>query len=400
MAPQLEPTTLLAVASNGALHMHPNADSTQHVSSPDCRPARLSHARLDRLLARFARRPERFAQDALCLGTNLDARGIDLEVSDPAAWRARQADARVAVESQLAFDVDGLRILDREEELRLVLRIEFARIRLERARGRQGADGEEASKSAPTAREVERRLEEWHALRLELVERNLYLVAINVRRYRHVPAERADLMQAASAALFRAVDGFDWRRGVLFRTYAVHWLNQAFRSYLYNFSSTIRVPAYLQKSIKHLKDALEQLGDPHASVDDLVRATGMQRRVVQSARRVVRNVRSLDAPLDRGDGALTLASELALRDDAGPDYVGLGDLSLESGIEVALGRLNARERRVVEMRFGIGCERAHIYAEVADELGVSLERVRQILKRAIAKMRAPSVRKVLEPLVG
>ena len=53
------------------------------------------------------------------------------------------------------------------------------------------------------------------------------------------------------AALFRAVDGFDWRRGLLFRTYAVHWLNQAFRSYLYNFGHTVRVPVYLQKAMKH-----------------------------------------------------------------------------------------------------------------------------------------------------
>ena len=387
MVLQLEPTTLPNPTTKAAMHKPPNADRAPPECSPGRRPSELRHARLDRLLARFARRPERFAQDAQRLCARLDGRAIDLEISAPAAWRNRRAVARVTVESQFAFEVDGLRPMGREEELRLVLRIEFARIRLELARGPQG-------------RELERRQEEWHALRMELVERNLYLVAINVRRYRHIPAEREDMMQTAAAALFRAVDGFDWRRGVLFRTYAVHWLNQGFRSYLYNFSSTIRVPAYLQKSMKHVKDALEQLGDPQASVDELMRATGMRRRLVQSARGVVRKIRSLDAPLDRSDGALTLASELALQKDEAPDNASLGDHSLGSAIELALGKLNPRERRVVELRFGIGCERGHIYSEVAQDLGVSLERVRQILERAIAKMRRPSVRKVLEQLVG
>jgi RNA polymerase sigma factor (sigma-70 family) len=95
-----------------------------------------------------------------------------------------------------------------------------------------------------------------------MVERNLYLVLINVERYSHTSASQADLIQEGSAALFRAVDGFDWRRGLLFRTYAVHWLNQAFRSYLYNFSNTVRVPVYLQKALKHVNDAKVRLGDP------------------------------------------------------------------------------------------------------------------------------------------
>jgi len=350
----------------------------------------LAHARLDRTLERFARRPERFAQAALRLCATFDARGTDLEISDPSAWHAATLSQRVTVENQFGAEIDGMKLLSREEELRLVLRIEFARIRLQRAREQVGLP----------AAVLERRVLELHALRLELVERNLYLVLINVRRYRHIRAERSDLMQTAAAALFRAVDGFDWRRGVLFRTYAVHWLNQGFRSYLYNFNSTIRVPVYLQKSIKHVQDALQRLGDPHASVEEIVHATGLRHGTVKSARTAVRSMRSLDAPLDRGDGSRTLASELALPHDDEQSSLSLEDVSMESGIEAALAKLNQRERRVVEMRFGIGCERAHIYSEVAAELGVSLERVRQILMRAIVKMRTPRLRKMLEPLVS
>jgi RNA polymerase primary sigma factor len=76
------------------------------------------------------------------------------------------------------------------------------------------------------------------------------------------------------------------------------------------------------------------------------------------------------------------------------------DVSIESGVDKALARLSQRERRVVELRFGIGCERAHIYSEIATELGVSLERVRQILVRAITKLRAPELHRLLQPLIG
>jgi RNA polymerase primary sigma factor len=368
--------------------------STQFArSSLDHAPLERTHARLDRVLARFARRPERFAADALRLCARLDARGIDLEITDPSAWRTSPVPQRVSVEQQFHAEIEGLQLLEREQELQLVLRIEFARLRLEQERARQAL----ACGPAPV---LARRAAELHALRLELVERNLYLVLISVRRYRHVHAEPADLIQTASAALFRAVDGFDWRHGVLFKTYAVHWLNQGFRNYLYNFNSTIRLPVYLQKSLKHVQDALQRLGDPQASVEDVARETGLRQGVVKSARAAARMIRSLDAPLDRGDASRTLASELVLPEDDGPAHLRLDEISLESGIETALGRLNPRERRVVELRYGIGCVRAHTYSEVARELGVSLERARQILMRAIVKMRTPRLRKLLEPLVG
>lgn len=129
-----------------------------------------------------------------------------------------------------------------------MLRIEFASLRLQRALARHGLVTKDLADGCDLPPLVVRRRLEWHALRLEMVERNLYLVLINVERYRHTSADRADLIQAAAAALFRAVDGFDWRRGVLFRTYAVYWLDEGFRSHLCNFNSTIRVPIYLQKS--------------------------------------------------------------------------------------------------------------------------------------------------------
>ena len=243
-----------------------------------------------------------------------------------------------------------------------------------------------------------RRWLELHAMRTEMVERNLYLVLINVERYSHTTASQADLIQEGSAALFRAVDGFDWRRGLLFRTYAVHWLNQAFRSYLYNFSNTVRVPVYLQKALKHINDARTRLGGK-ASVAEIAKSADLAENLVSSAMSAARSSRSMDAGFE-GEGEGGRLKDLLEDEYDGPYSTDIEDVSLNESLTEALDALSDRERYVVQQRFGVGAERSHTLAEVARELGVSLERVRQIQVRALGKLRTPSLRRVVDPFLN
>ncbi len=144
----------------------------------------LAHVCLDRQLELLARRPKEFAEGALRLGLDLDARGVDLEISDPLGWRGTAISARVLFENQFTAEIAGIRLLDRKGELRLAQRIEFARIRLDRALEGLGLSAGELTGSSVLPPAARRRRLEWHALRLEMVERNLYLVLINVRAAR------------------------------------------------------------------------------------------------------------------------------------------------------------------------------------------------------------------------
>lgn len=376
----------------------------------------IPHGELDQRLDELALDPERFEANAKRLARKLDREGQDLEISNPASWRTALAatPTRPTVENQLRAEIDGFALIGREDEARLARRIVFARLRLELAleaaglsfEALNGGAGPNAASMPGRSRidcalfpQVCRRWTEWHALRTELVERNLYLVLINVERYAHTTASRADLIQEGSAALFRAVDGFDWKRGLLFRTYAVHWLNQAFRAYLYNFTNTVRVPVYLQKAMRHVNKAIEKLGDPDASVAEIAKVTGLGENLVAVALESMRSTRSLDAPIHIEDDTGALR-ELLSSSDPGPDNLVPEDISLVDGIHQALDRLSDRERHVIEMRFGIGREREHTLAEVAADLGVSLERVRQIQVRAINKMRTPGLRKAIDPYLN
>jgi RNA polymerase primary sigma factor len=223
---------------------------------------------------------------------------------------------------------------------------------------------------------------------------------INVERYAHSATTRADLVQEGSAALFRAVDGFDWRRGLLFRTYAVHWLNQAFRNFLYNFTSTVRVPVYLQKAMKAIHQAQVRLGDANASPDQIAEIAEIDAGLVTSALGAARSSYSLDADFS-DDGEGNRLRDLLVNDESdGPYNPGIEDVSLESGLGAALAKLSEREQQVLRLRFGIGRAGESTLAEVAEILGVSVERVRQIQVRAISKLDTPALRRELEPFLN
>jgi len=354
------------------------------------------HSELDLALDDSVAQPEAFEGIADRLIDRLDADDTDLEIADSFSWRRGGAvSTKTSFVQQFRADVDAILPMGREEEARLARRIEFARRRLERSR--KAAEGKTDSEASSR---LLRRATELHALRSEMVERNLYLVLINVERYAQAGANRLDLIQEGCVSLFRAVDGFDWRRGLLFRTYAVHWLNQAFRNYLYNNGHTVRVPVYLQKALKRINQATIRLGDSRATPREIAANSDLEEGLISSALSASRASYSLDAePHESEDGA-RLRDLLVDVTAQGPYRPELENVSLESGLTKALAHLGEREQLVLRKRFGLGEEREYTLAEVAEHLGVSVERVRQIQVRALAKLDSPALRRELEPFVN
>ena len=376
-----------------------------------------SHQFLDRALDPLVANPVTFHRRAKALAQRWDRDGARLEIRDPMAWRKPRASASrgvASIEVQLRTEIDQIQIMDRESEARLARRIEFARIRLSSALERAGleegdvsdrvnynpstySDADAICDDIPA--EVCLRWIELHAMRRELVECNLYLALINVERYTKGPAARLDLIQEGSASLFRAVDGFEWRRELLFRTYAVHWLNQAFRSYLYNHGRTVRVPVYLQKAMKHVYLAKERLSGRASDVRALAAESGIKENVVLGALAADRGTISLDGGLGRDDEGRG-ASEWLCDEKTGEVYSpSMEDTSLEDGLSEAMVHLSDRERRVLGLRFGLGEAREHTLSEVAGQMEVSLERIRQIQMRAIHKLRTPTLRRAASPFL-
>lgn len=196
--------------------------------------------------------------------------------------------------------------------------------------------------------------EERQRLRHEAVEAFLWLVPVNAARFGHY--HREDLEQEGAMALFRAVDGFDVKRGLRFSTYAVHWLRQAFHQYLYNHCATVRLPVYLHKVMARVRQ-----GKP---------LDGLSDRVVETARNL--NQRHT-VPLD---GAM---------DMEGPEVEERSQSELMTALSAGLATLRERERYLIEQRYFHG----RTYRDLGEEVGVSVERVRQIIQKGLAKMRSP-----------
>jgi DNA-directed RNA polymerase sigma subunit (sigma70/sigma32) len=151
----------------------------------------------------------------------------------------------------------------------------------------------------------------------------------------------------------------------------------------------VRVPVYLQKALKQIHQAQVKLGDSNASPERIAELTDLSEHIVSSAIGAAKSSYSLDADLGGDDDGNRLRDLLVFEEEDGPYSTSLEDVTLEAGLARALERLSDRERLVVLKRFGLGGEQEHTLAEVAEILGVSVERVRQI---QVAGPGAPSAR--------
>jgi RNA polymerase primary sigma factor len=157
---------------------------------------------------------------------------------------------------------------------------------------------------------------------------------------------------------------------------------------------------YLQKALKRINQATIQLADSHAPPTELAAASGLEEGLVSAALSASRASYSLDTESRESEEGARLRDLLVDSSVEGPYRPELEDVSLGGGLHRALSDLSERERLVLSLRFGLNGEREYTLAEVAQRLGVSVERVRQIQVRALAKLDTPTLRRELEPFVN
>ena len=237
--------------------------------------------------------------------------------------------------------------------------------------------------------------------RRTMIESNLRLVVSIARRYWATGLPLGDLVQEGNLGLLRAVEKFDWRRGVKFSTYATWWIRQAItRGAADRGTSLIRLPVHVDEQLGRLRRAQARLAERlgrEPSADELATElrlpAGAVKRLLGSARAVA----SLDSPVG-DDGA---ALQDLLEDDAavGPDVLAVEAVGREV-LEQVLGALPERARQVLVLRFGLDSGTPRTLEEVGAVLGVSRERARQLERGALAALRRPEVRARLEDLVA
>jgi RNA polymerase nonessential primary-like sigma factor len=238
------------------------------------------------------------------------------------------------------------------------------------------------------------------AARQKLIEHNLRLVVSIAKHYTNRGLALPDLIEEGNLGLIHALEKYDAERGFRFTTYATWWIRQAVERAIMNQSRTIRLPAHVVKELNVVLRALRYLethGLPQgreASLDDVAHLLG---KPVDQVRRIMgfnEHIASLDALVDRetgqsiGDG---LADDTALA----PELL-LHNTEIEAWVRHWLSELSQRQRTVIERRYGLNGLDAATLEEIAAELGVTRERVRQIQAEALEKLRARLKRRGLD----
>jgi RNA polymerase primary sigma factor len=238
--------------------------------------------------------------------------------------------------------------------------------------------------------------------RRTMIESNLRLVVSIARRYPATGLPLSDLVQEGNLGLLRAVEKFDWRRGVKFSTYATWWIKQAItRGAADRGASPIRLPVHVAEQLGRLRRTEARLADRlgrEPTTGELAVELRLPATAVVRLRGAAQAVASLDTPVGE-DGAAALQDLLA--DDAavGPDELAVEAVG-HAALEQALAGLSERARQVLVLRFGLDSGSPRTLEEVAAVLGVSRERVRQVELGALAALRSPEVRARLGELVA
>jgi RNA polymerase sigma factor (sigma-70 family) len=229
------------------------------------------------------------------------------------------------------------------------------------------------------------------AVKRRLVEANLRLVVSVARRYRHSGLPLLDLVQEGNVGLMRAVDRFQYRKGFKFSTYATWWIRQAMTRAIVNTGRTIRVPWHVleasNRSAKARQTLALELGrEPDLS--EVAARAGLAPATIALAGEASAPILSLDAPTA---GAADLG-EFVPDTRARPPEAPLMEMDAVVRVHQAVTTLDGRSRLVLALRFGLAGHRVHTLQEIADQLGVSRERIRQIEKQALGLLRRRAAR--------
>jgi RNA polymerase primary sigma factor len=273
-------------------------------------------------------------------------------------------------------------LLTAQEEIELAKRIELGREASERLR--------EVPSYSSECEWLQSLIKDGQAAREHLGRANTRLVVSIAKRYMGQGLPFPDLIQEGNVGLMRAVDKYDYKRGNRFSTYATWWIRQAITRALAQKTRTIRIPLHMTERIRQMyrtAQVLEQTLGHRPTPEEIAKEMELPPESVRGMMDASQHAIALERPVgDDGD------SEFGdfIEDQESPSPVEAATQHLlQETIEEVLSELTPRQSHILRLRFGLGGGEPHTLEEIANKFGLSRERIRQLEKEALRRLRHP-----------
>ncbi len=231
------------------------------------------------------------------------------------------------------------------------------------------------------------------AAREKLLNANLRFVVSVAKKFRGQGLPLSDLINEGNIGLITALDKFEPEKGYHFISYAVWWIRQAIMKAISEKGRTVRLPLNRANELMQIQKAMKTIihdketADP--SIEEIAEATGLDSALVSDLLSISQDVVSIDSPVRRGEESDTALGEFIEDESDGPEKQVM-DSALRAEVRSLLSTLSDKERDIIELRYGLSGEKPMSLKEIGERYSLTKERIRQIEKRALEKLRAYS----------
>ncbi|MGA5581682.1 RNA polymerase sigma factor [Streptomyces thermodiastaticus] len=312
----------------------------------------------------------------------LEDTGPAVDAEPSVAVRAESGGSSGDLFRQYLREIGRIPLLTAAEEVELARRVEAGLFAEEKLTTTPGLDDRLAA-------DLRRLVVLGRVAKRRLIEANLRLVVSVAKRYMGRGLTMLDLVQEGNLGLIRAVEKFDYARGYKFSTYATWWIRQAMSRALADQARTIRVPVHVVELINRVvrvqRRMLQERGyEP--TVEEVAARLELPPERVDELLQLAQEPVSLHAPV--GEEEDIVLADLIEDGDAASPVESAAFLLLREHLQAVLATLGERERKVVQLRYGLLDGRPHTLEEIGRLFGVTRERIRQIESRTLTKLRA------------